>query len=215
MESSELSRGIFISLEGIEGCGKSTQAELLANKLKHVGYRVKLTREPGGTSLGNAVRRILLNSKRHRIQPLSELLLYLVSRHQHVEEVIKRFLEKKYIVITDRFSDSSIVYQGYGRMLGVELVRRLNTIATGGLKPDLTIILDCPVRTGLVRVMNQREPDRIERENTVFHERVRQGYLELAKKERGRIVVIDGRKNKESIQEEILSIIRRRFNLKV
>lgn len=214
MKSSELITGIFITLEGIEGCGKSTQAVLLARALKRAGYRVKLTREPGGTSLGNTVRRILLNSTRHNILPLSELFLYLVSRYQHVEEVIKRELRRKCIVISDRFSDSSVAYQGYGRGLGGAFVAKLDRFATGGLKPDLTIILDCPALTGIQRVFRNRRPDRIEKENIAFHERVRRGYLKIAKQDNKRIVVIDATKSEEKISKDILAIVKNRFNLR-
>lgn len=214
MESIKPIKGIFITFEGIEGCGKSTQAMLLAKELKSAGYRVKLTREPGGTSLGNSVRRILLNSRGLNILPLSELFLYLVSRYQHVEEVIKKELAKKCIVISDRFSDSSVAYQGYGRGLGVAFVAKLDRIATGGLKPDLTFILDCPSEVGIKRILSKRIPDRIEKEKIAFHERVRKGYLEIAKKNNKRIVIIDATKKKEEISKEIISVVISRFNLK-
>jgi dTMP kinase len=209
----ELIRGIFITLEGIEGCGKSTQAVLLAKALKSAGYRVKLTREPGGTPLGNAVRRILLNSTELKILPLSELLLYLVSRYQHVEEVIKKELKKKNIVISDRFSDSSVAYQGFGRGLGGTFVGKLDKFVTGGLKPDLTFILDCPAVTGIKRVLSKRKPDRIERENIAFHEKVRKGYIKIAEQDKKRIVIIDSTKSAEEVSKKILSVVKRRFNL--
>ncbi len=214
MESSGLIKGIFISLEGIEGCGKSTQAFLLAKALKQAGYRVKLTREPGGTSLGNAVRRILLNSTRYNILPLSELLLYLVSRHQHIEEVIKKELKKKNIVISDRFSDSSIAYQGYGRRLGGTFVEKLDRFVTVGLKPDLTFILDCPVKVGMQRVLSKRMPDRIEMEDIEFHERVRKGYIRIARENSKRAIIIDATQKEEEIAKTILSIVKDRFHLR-
>ncbi len=214
MAHSGLIKGIFISLEGIEGCGKSTQAVLLAKALKRAGYRVKLTREPGGTPLGNAVRRILLNSTRYNILPLSELLLYLVSRHQHIEEVIKKELKKKSIVISDRFSDSSIAYQGYARGLGGSFVAKLNKFVTSGLQPDLTFILDCPARIGMERVLSKRKPDRIEKEDIEFHERVRRGYIKIARENSKRIIIIDATQKEEEIAKTILSIVKTRFHLK-
>jgi len=209
------SKGLFITFEGIEGCGKSTQASLLAKRLKGAGYRVKLTREPGGTPLGNAIRRILLRSDRLNILPLSELMLYLVSRHQHVNQVIKKYLDNKYIVISDRFSDSSVAYQGYGRGIRRDLVSKLNFIATDGLIPDLTILLDCPVTTGMKRVLDNRMPDRIEKEDMAFHERVRRGFLTIAKKNKKRIVVINGSMNQEKIAEKIACILKKRFFLEI
>jgi len=212
--SFKLSKGIFITLEGIEGCGKSTQAVLLAKALKRAGYRVKLTREPGGTPLGNAVRQILLNSTKLNILPLSELLLYLVSRYQHVEEVLRRKIEEKCIVISDRFSDSSLAYQGYGRGLGGTFVKELDMIVTRGLKPDLTFILDCPTEIGMKRVLSKRKPDRIEKEKITFHERVRKGYIKIAKQNNKRTIIIDATKNKNEIAKKILSIVISRFNLR-
>lgn len=214
MKSIKLIKGIFITLEGIEGCGKSTQAMLLTKELKRAGYRVKLTREPGGTPLGNTVRRILLNSTRHNILPLSELFLYLVSRYQHVEEVLKKELAKKCIVISDRFSDSSVAYQGYGRGLGGTFVAKLDRFATGGLKPNLTFILDCPSEIGIKRVLSKRRPDRIEKEEVAFHERVRRGYIKIAKQNNKRTVIIDATKRKDEISKKILSIVMSRFNLR-
>lgn len=215
MKSSNPERGIFITFEGIEGSGKSTQAEILAQALRSAGYRVKLTKEPGGTPLGNAIRRILLKSRRLNIKPLSELFLYLAERHQHVEEVIREFLKKKYIVISDRFSDSSIAYQGYGRNLGEPLVSNLDSMSRGGILPDLTILLDCPVTQGIKRARKKGPPDRIEREDRAFHERVRQGFLDLAKKEKERIVVIKANGSEAVIARKIMEIVRRRFKLDI
>ncbi|HEY4717105.1 MAG TPA: dTMP kinase [bacterium] len=210
-----LKKGILISFEGIEGCGKTTQAKLLAKELSRVGYRVKLTREPGGTAAGEKVRLILLKSKNIKIAPLTELLLYLSSRSQHITEVIREYLREKYIVITDRFHDSSIAYQGFGRKLGEKTVRELNKIATGGLMPHITFVLDCPVSIGLGRTRRRTsKPDRLEREALAFHRRVRHGYLLTAMREKGRIIVINATRPKEKIAETIKKIVKNKFKLR-
>jgi len=183
-------KGIFITFEGIEGCGKSTQAERLRDFLAESGLEVVLTREPGGSAIGEKIRTILLDPANEAMVPLTELLLYEASRRQHMAEVIEPALKAGKVVICDRFYDASTAYQGYARGIAVNDVERLNLIATGGKRPDVTIILDLPVEDGLKRI--GRDLDRIEGEGVEFHERVRAGYLEIAAREPGRVKVVDG-----------------------
>jgi dTMP kinase len=182
--------GIFITFEGIEGCGKSTQAKRVREFLIGSGLEVVFTREPGGSCIGEKIRDILLDPENHTMIPLTELLLYEASRRQHMAEVIEPALEAGKVVICDRFYDASTAYQGYARGIDINDVERLNLIATGGKRPDLTIILDLPAGDGLKRI--GRNPDRIEGEAVEFHERVRAGYLEIARREPERVKVVDG-----------------------
>ena len=184
-----MDRLMFITFEGIEGCGKSTQAGMLRDLLQSRGTSVLVTREPGGSPIGEQIRRILLDPGNHGMVALAELLLYEASRCQHVEAVIKPALDAGTVVICDRFFDASTAYQGYARGLDVAMVERLNLVATGGRKPDLTIVLDLPVEMGLRRL--GRSLDRIEREAVEFHRRVRQGYLKIAESEPGRVKVVN------------------------
>jgi len=181
--------GAFITFEGIEGSGKSTQAALLKAFLEAQGLEVLVTREPGGSPIGEQIRQILLDPGNHGMVPLAELLLYEASRCQHVEAVIRPALDDGKTVICDRFFDASTAYQGYARGLGIKMVGKLNLVATGGRKPDLTLVLDLPVNVGLRRL--GRNLDRIEREAVEFHDRVRQGYLRIAEDEPDRVKVVD------------------------
>jgi len=178
----------FVTIEGIEGCGKSTQAQRLAEWL---GLRALLTVEPGGTALGRAIREMLLANGGH-VTPVAELLLFFADRAQHVAEVIRPALADGRVVISDRFTDSTLAYQGYGRGLSSALIRSLSAHATGSLVPDLTLLIDVPVDVGLARARRRSAADRIEAEQREFHERVRQGYLALAQQEPARWVVVDG-----------------------
>ncbi|MFZ1946683.1 MAG: dTMP kinase [bacterium] len=184
-----MARGRFITLEGIEGSGKSTQAALLRDFLAGRGYDVVVTREPGGSPIAEKIREILLDPRNLKMVPLAELFLYEASRTQHVAEVIRPALEAGRWVLCDRFFDASTAYQGNARGLGIEMVAELNLVATSGLVPDLTLVLDLPVEVGLKRL--GRSPDRIESETLDFHERVRQGYLEIARCDPSRIKVVD------------------------
>ena len=184
-------RGVLITFEGVEGSGKSTQAERLARRLAAVGVPCVVSREPGGTDIGEAVRSILLDSKNREMHGLTELFLYLASRNQLVREKIMPALETGEVVILDRFGDSSIAYQGAGRGLGEKPVARLNKLATADLKPDLTLLVDVPVEVGRERKASGIL-DRLERERVEFHERVRQGYLRAARRAPGRFRVVDG-----------------------
>jgi dTMP kinase len=177
---------LFVTFEGGEGSGKSTQARVLYRRLLKLGIPALLTHEPGGTPLGKQLRRWLKGEG--EIDPQTELLLFNASRAHLVSQVIRPALEKGTVVICDRFADSTTVYQGYGRGLDFALIEAVNNIATHGLHPDLTVLLDVTVEQGLDRKSLR---DRFEREETAFHQRVRQGYLEMAKREPGRWLVID------------------------
>jgi dTMP kinase len=192
-----MSRGRFITFEGIDGCGKTTQLRNLAQWMRERGHDVVETVEPGGTPIGRQIRKILLDPANGDIQPRAELLLYFASRAQNVDEVIRPALEAGRTVLCDRFTDSTLVYQGCGRGLDTEVVRDLDRIACRGLRPDVTILIDIDIDTSLARAKRRNErtgPDesRIDEEGAAFHDRVRRGYLALAKAEPGRIVVIDG-----------------------
>lgn len=192
-----IERGRFITFEGIDGCGKSTQLRILSQWLRDHGTDVVETIEPGGTSIGRQIRRILLDPASVDIQPRAELLLYFASRAQNVDEVIRPALEAGRTVLCDRFTDSTLVYQGCGRGLDIEVVRDLDRIACRGLQPDLTILIDIDLESSLARAKRRNErvgpsESRIDEESGAFHERVRQGYLALAKANPDRIVVIDG-----------------------
>lgn len=205
--------GLFITFEGIEGCGKTTQLELLKGFLEKKGLTVVTLREPGGTFLGEKVRPILLNSGDENIDPIAELFLYEACRAQLVSKVIRPALEAGSTVITDRFYDSTVAYQGYGRRLDVNAINSLNNIATGGLKPDITFLLDCDPKAGLerawARIGSKTGPkeDRFEREDFAFHNRVREGYLKIAESEPERVKVIDANREIPLISREICYII--------
>ena len=185
---------LFITFEGGEGCGKSMQAKALYRRLLRSGVPALLTHEPGGTPLGSALRRWL--KFQEEFDPQAELLLFNASRAHLVSRVIRPALEKGTVVICDRFSDSTTAYQGYGRGLDFALIESANSMGTQGLRPDLTVLLDFPVEQGLAR---KRRHDRFEREGLAFHHRVRQGYLEMAKKEPERWLVIDASLPKREI----------------
>jgi len=182
-------KGLFITFEGIEGCGKSTHANLLAEYLSGKGHTCVLTREPGGTRLGEAVRGVLLNSKDLHISDLSELFLFEACRSQIVKDVIRPALAEKKIVICDRFSDATFAYQGFGGNVGLDIIETLDNVATGSLIPDITILLDIDTIEGLKRAKS-KGVDRMEAKDIEYHKRVRAGYMELAKKFPGRIKVI-------------------------
>lgn len=192
-----MSTGRFITFEGIDGCGKTTQLRMLGQWLREHGTDVVETVEPGGTEIGRQIRKILLDPASAGMQPRAELLLYFASRAQNVDEVIRPALEAGDTVLCDRFTDSTIVYQGCGRGLEVDVIRDLDRLACRGLNPDVTILIDIDLETSLARAKRRNErtglsESRIDDESAAFHERVRQGYLALAKAQPDRIVTIDG-----------------------
>lgn len=189
MANKSLRRGIFITFEGPEGCGKSTHSKLLYDHLKKLSYDCIHTREPGGTKLGERVRELLLHSDGVKISDLAELFLFEAARSQIVKEVILPALGSGKIVICDRFSDATFSYQGYGGKVPLQIIKALDAVATGGLKPDLTILLDVDTATGLARAKS-KGVDRMEKKDVAYHKRVRLGYLKLAKHDPARIKVI-------------------------
>jgi dTMP kinase len=189
---------LFITFEGGEGCGKSTQTRILYRSLQKLAVPALLTHEPGVTALGKKADRLLKWSHDIAISPVAELLLFNVSRAQLVTEVLKPELVKGTVVICDRYTDSTIAYQSYGRGLDLEMVKTVNNISTQGLSPNLTVLLDVPPETGFKRKQDDK-PDRFESLDMAFHHRVRKGYLDLAKGEPERWLVIDGLQSKEAI----------------
>jgi dTMP kinase len=190
-----MSNGFFITLEGVEGSGKTTQTALVAEALRAAGHRVTVTREPGGTRAGEAIRAIFLDPA-VSLHAAAELLLVLADRAQHVREKLKPALAAGEIVLSDRYSDSTVAYQGYGRGLDLKLLDELNRLATDGTHPDLTIVLDLAVETGLERTRARvrgdvRGPDRFEGEQVEFHRRVREGFLTIARDQPGRVRTLD------------------------
>ena len=200
---------MFITFEGIEGCVKSTQAKRLVNRLKKLAVSLVFTLEPGGTSVGQKIRRILLDSRNQNLSPLAELLLYAADRAQHVEEVIKPALNQEKWVLCDRFFDATTVYQGYARGLDMKLIVTLNEKASPGIRPDITFLIDCAVEIGLERALKrnkiqfQEGQDRFEREKKDFHEAVREGYLTMAMEDPERFVVVDGTLKEDELEEII------------
>ncbi len=197
---------MFISLEGIDKSGKSTQISLLVDYLKQKGYEVVQTCEPGGTRSGEKIERILLEPSTKEINGISELFLYLADRAEHVEKIIKPALEKGKIVISDRFADATIAYQGHGRELDIPWIEELNKRVTHGLSPDITFLLDISPDFAQKRSGSEGK-DRIENEKISFHQKVRQGYLKLAKRHPERIKVINGEGSIEEIQLTIRKIL--------
>jgi len=200
-------RGILITFEGIDGSGKSTQAELLRGFLSSRGFRVILLREPGGTAIGELIRSILLDRRHDDMSPYTEVFLYLAARAQITFQLISPALDRGEIVVLDRFIDSTTVYQGYARGLGVEEMNRLNTLATSGVFPDVTFVIDCDPAVALSRVSGS--PDRLESKGMEFMGKVREGFLELCGSGEDRFVLLDGSRDIESIQEEIRSVVER------
>lgn len=197
--------GSFVTLEGPEGAGKTTQVKLLAKELERLKIPHLVTRDPGGTALGKQIRRILL-APGMNVAPMTELLLYQADRAQHVEELIRPALKEGKLVICDRYIDSTVAYQGYGRQIDLKLIDQLNQMSTGGLKPVVTILFDLPSEDGLAR-LHPGGHDRIEREAITFHQRVRQGYHTLAGKEPDRFRILDASKALTTVQEEFRSML--------
>ena len=198
-------KGLFITFEGIEGCGKSTQAKLLAEYLRNQGKVVFLTREPGGPKISEQIREILLSTKNNEMLPETEVLLYMASRSQHTGEWIIPALEQGKIVISDRYYDSTLAYQGAARRIERKLIDSITKFATFGLKPDITFLVDLPAEEGLSRI-SYKKADRLEQESLEFHKKVRKGFFEIAKIEKNRYIIIDGRDSVEKIHKEIVKM---------
>lgn len=199
-----MTQGLFITFEGPDGCGKTTQMNLLAQYFEKKGKKVVLTREPGGKGLGEKVREILLNYN-GEVSDRCESFLFLADRAQNIDIIVKPAVEQGEIVLCDRHIDSTVAYQGYGRGLDINEINMLNNLATGGKKPDLTLVFDVDVETSMKRV--GKEKDRMESAGIDFHNRVRNGYLELAKQEPTRIKVLDATKTIEEIHEKVVEIV--------
>ena len=209
--STGVPRGFFLSLEGIEGSGKTTHARFLEQTLRERGYRVAFTREPGGTPLGEALRDLLLGTEGDSPVPEAELFLLLAARAQHVQRFILPRLDRGEVVLCDRFADASVAYQGGGRGLGVERVEELNRFATAGIRPDFTLLFDVAVDESLHRVdrRGRRGGDynRFDREIREFHERVREAYLRLAEREKDRFLVVDATAQKKVVAQRVLEAV--------
>jgi dTMP kinase len=203
---------LFITFEGIEGCGKTTQIKRLAKRLGDNGIQFIMTLEPGGTRIGQDIRRLLLDSKNSHLSPLAELILYEADRAQHVEEIILPALEQGNWVICDRFFDATLAYQGGGRGLDRNLIMTLNNKVTRGLSPDITLLLDCPPEIGIERALKRNNAtvndgqDRFEREKMEFHKKVRDAYLEMSHNEK-RFAIIDASMPEDSVEDQIFRVI--------
>jgi dTMP kinase len=211
-------RGLFITLEGIDGAGKSTHLRKLAQRLRSLGYRVRATREPGGTKLGEAIRRLLVEREKLRIAPLAELALMYAARAEHMEEVIRPALARGDLVLSDRFNGASFAYQGYGRGLGSAVVAAFDHAVCGALQPDLTLILDLDPRIALARAHSRgmrkassipRRPGRFEQEGLPFLKRVRRGYLKLARANPARIKVVNATGEPREVEAQIQRAVER------
>ncbi|MFC1769649.1 dTMP kinase [Nitrospirota bacterium] len=201
--------GLFISLEGIEGTGKTTQSRLLGEALEAQGQKTVLTVEPGGTEISRHIREVLLDVRHTNMDPMTELLLYAAARRQHLQEIINPALKRGEIVITDRFSDSTMAYQGYARGLDRNLIRSLDSTVTGSIRPNLTLLLDMDPRIGLERNRNAQKVDRLELEALEFHQKVRDGFLQIATQEPDRIKIINAETTVEQIHTQILEKVNR------
>lgn len=203
-----MTRGLFITLEGGEGSGKSTQAKRLQVALESAGHTVTITREPGGSPGAEAIRSLLVTGPTDRWDGLTETLLFFAARRDHVTRTVKPALEKGHIVICDRFTDSTMAYQGYGHDLGRETVEQLAAIALDGFKPDLTLILDLPVDDGLKRAASRGDGEqRFEDMDVAFHHRLRDGFLDIAKREPERCRVVDARGTEEDVESRLHAVV--------
>jgi dTMP kinase len=206
--------GLFITFEGIEGSGKTTQIHLLRDYVEGKGYRCQITREPGGCPIGDKMRDILMDSDNENLTPLSELFLIMANRAQHVTEVIEPALSGGRVLICDRFHDATLAYQGFARGVSLDLIESLNQTVARGLKIDLTILLDCPVDLGLKRAIERMANEKVsgkegrfEGEQRDFHQRVRDAYLAIAKAESHRIKVVDGSRDEHTVEREIRKLV--------
>lgn len=209
-----MTRGRFITLEGGEGAGKSTQIALLKAALEALGVSVLVTREPGGSEGGEEIRNLLVNGETHRWEPLTEALLNYAARHEHLQKVILPALKDGTWVLCDRFADSTMAYQGYGHGMDREVIRRLHRLVVGDVAPDMTLIFDMPVELGLERAGTRGEgEDRYERMGVEFHQRLRDGFLEIAKKDPVRYIVIDATGDIGAVAMAVSAEVSDRFKL--
>lgn len=200
--------GLFITVEGIDYCGKTTQARKLTSYVKKKNYAPLLIREPGGDRISEKIRKVLLNEKSAGMTPMAELMLYEASRTQLTQTVIQPALRQGKTVICDRYSDSTLAYQGYGRGLDRRVIRYLNRIATFGLSPDLTILLDIPLAVSFERRKKEkRREDRLEKENIEFHRKIRRGYLKIARQNPKRIKVVNGTGNVDQTWQRVRKVV--------
>lgn len=207
-----MSKGLFITFEGADGCGKTTQLNLLKDFLINKGYDVIITREPGAVGLGEKIREILLNYD-GEVSDRCESFLFLADRAQNIDIIVKPAIKQGKIVLCDRHTDSSVAYQGYGRGLDIDEINKLNTLATGGIKPDLTLVFDVDIETSMARVGSNK--DRMESSGVEFFNKVRNGYLELAKNEPKRIKVIDSTRSIEDVKQDVENIVNRLLSANV
>ncbi len=204
----------FITFEGVEGGGKSTQIFLLARAFEAAGAKITVTREPGGTPMAEQLRALVLADAEGGVDPKCELFLYLAARHDHVSRRVLPALESGSWVLCDRFADATVAYQGYGRKMDVDAVSHLAWWGHGG-RPDLTILLDLPVSSGLERVASRGEVNRLDREEIAFHERVRDGYHRIAKAEPERVVVVDAADSVAAVHEQVVAALRARLGTRL
>ncbi|GAM08199.1 thymidylate kinase [Geobacter sp. OR-1] len=208
--------GCFITFEGIEGCGKTTQINLLAIRLNELGYETVVTREPGGCPISDQIRSILLNGNNNAMEPLAELLLYAAARAQHVSEVISPALEADKIVLCDRFTDATLAYQGFARGLDKALIENLNQLASFSIRPHMTFLFDCPVEIGLSRAISPLDSqgvreDRFEKESLAFHQRVRDGYIGIAGQAPDRIIIIPADRQVQAVADDVFAAVMARI----
>lgn len=201
--------GKFITIEGPDGSGKTTVSKIVVDQLQKEGYKVLLTREPGGIDIAEQIRRVILDTKNGAMDARTEALLYAAARRQHLVEKIEPALIEGYIVICDRFVDSSLVYQGVGRNIGIDEVYQMNLFAIGDIKPDVTIFFDIPYEVGLARInMSERIADRLDLETNEFHQKVYQGYIDICEKYHDRITKIDANKAIDDVVDQVISVIK-------
>jgi dTMP kinase len=204
---------LFITFEGVEGSGKTSQIQRLKKYLTQKGFSCKVTREPGGSPIGEKIRKILLNPDHREMVATTELFLYEAARAQHVKEVLKPLIKTGVVILCDRFCDATVAYQGHGRRINLKWIATLNRLSSQGIKPDFTFLLDCPSDVGLNRALQrnrtlkQEGEGRFEKEETQFHRRVRKGYLAIARKEPHRVKVIDTREGEEKVFEKVRKIV--------
>ena len=210
-----MTKGVFITLEGGEGSGKSTQADLLTNGLKGVGIKATKTREPGGSVGAEEIRDLLVNGPTDRWDPVTEALLHYAARREHLCRAIQPALNEGRWVVCDRFSDSTMAYQGYGHGLGRDWVQTLHDAVAPGIHPDLTVILDMPVEIGLERAASRGGGDRYESMEPQFHQRLREGFLDIARREPDRCFVVDAKASVEEVQAAVRLIVHERFGIEI